>query len=74
MSEDPATDGRPSERDACPPADALRGLVRRQGSEASRLQTLMHAMTCSSCRPELALLRAAERGAEQGSGESRWSS
>lgn len=56
--------GRPA---ACPDPDAILALVRREGSEDSRLATLDHVMSCAECRPEFDLLRSIElAGAEAG--------
>jgi hypothetical protein len=52
---------------ACPDPDAILALVRREGSENSRLATLDHVMSCADCRPEFDLLRSIElAGAEAG--------
>ena len=52
---------------ACPDPDAILALVRREGSEDSRLATLDHVMSCADCRPEFDLLRSIElAGAEAG--------
>jgi len=52
---------------SCVTPEQLLDLVRREGSEQSRLQTLDHVMTCQSCRRELDLLRAVEQaGVESG--------
>ena len=53
-------------RVACPAPDALLALVRREGSETTRLTTLDHAMSCAECRGELDLLRAIERAGSEG--------
>ena len=42
----------------CPPPEALLAAVERTGSEDERLQTINHAMACTSCGEELELLRA----------------
>ena len=52
---------------ACPAPEAILALVRRDGSEESRLATLDHVMSCDECRPEFDLLRSIElAGAEAG--------
>ncbi|HEX8851527.1 MAG TPA: hypothetical protein VF761_18510 [Gemmatimonadaceae bacterium] len=47
-------------RASCPSPDALLALVRREGSDESRLETLDHAMSCPDCRGDFELLRAIE--------------
>ncbi|HEX7050970.1 MAG TPA: fibronectin type III domain-containing protein [Longimicrobiales bacterium] len=47
----------PADRADCPPPEALRALVERDGPEAGRLRTLDHVMGCAHCRPEFELLR-----------------
>lgn len=47
-----------TDRAECPGEDALLAAIRGEGSEAERLRVLDHALQCSACRPELALLRA----------------
>ena len=51
---------RAPNRDACPSPTALFALVRREGEETVRLETLDHALACHECRGELELLRAIE--------------
>jgi hypothetical protein len=52
---------------ACPSPEAVLALVRREGSESSRLATLDHVMSCAECRSEFDLLRSIElAGAEAG--------
>jgi hypothetical protein len=52
---------------ACPTPEAILALVRREGSEESRLATLDHVMSCADCRSEFDLLRSIElAGAEAG--------
>src|SRR5690242_15022183 len=47
------------DRSACPTPEELLAVVERRGSEAGRLATLDHAMSCSAgCAPEFELLRA----------------
>lgn len=61
------------ERGAVPSAghaspEAIAALARREGTEAERLATLDHVMSCRECRADFDLLRAVERaGAETGS-------
>lgn len=51
----------------CVTPEKLLGLIRREGSEEQRLQTLDHVMACEACRHELDLLRAIEQaGVEMG--------
>ncbi len=51
----------------CPSPEAVLSLVRREGSEDSRLATLDHVMSCAECRAELDLLRSIDlAGAEAG--------
>ena len=48
-----------------PAPEALAALARREGSEADRLATLDHVMSCAGCRRDFDLLRTVERaGAE----------
>ena len=57
---------------ACATPEQLLDLVRREGSEDSRLRTLDHVMACPSCRREFDLLRAVEQaGVESGARPSR---
>jgi hypothetical protein len=54
---------------ACPLPEAVLALVRREGSEDSRLATLDHVMSCPQCRSEFDLLRSIElAGAASGVG------
>jgi hypothetical protein len=47
--------------------EALAALARREGSEAARLATLDHVMSCAECRRDFDLLRTVERaGVESG--------
>jgi len=58
--------GRPAEG-MHPAPEALAALARREGSEADRLATLDHVMSCAQCRRDFDLLRTIERaGAEAG--------
>lgn len=45
-------------RSSCPSPERVRELVAREGSEASRLETLDHVMACHACQREFELLRA----------------
>jgi hypothetical protein len=58
----------PATRADCPSADALVALVRREGAEAARLETLDHTMACPACREEFELLRAIDAGQRHTSG------
>ena len=58
----------PATRSGCPGADALGALVRREGTEAARLETLDHTMACPACREEFELLRAIDAGERRTSG------
>ncbi len=58
----------PTARSACPSPEALAALVRREGAEATRLETLDHTMACAACRQEFELLRAIAAGEERASG------
>ena len=49
---------REATRDGCVPPEALLDVVERRGPEATRLQSVNHAMACAACREELELLRA----------------
>lgn len=62
---------RLAHRAGCPTADALLALAHRHGSEAARLATLDHAMSCESCQKELELLRAIDVAARRESGNAR---
>jgi hypothetical protein len=56
-----------SRQSACPDPDAILALVRREGSEETRLATLDHVMSCADCRSEFDLVRSIElAGAEAG--------
>lgn len=51
----------------CPAPEAVLALVRREGSEEVRLDTLDHVMSCAECRSEFDLLRSIElAGVEAG--------
>jgi hypothetical protein len=47
-----------TKRADCPTPEALIALVTQTGSEASRLATLDHVMSCASCQQDFELLRA----------------
>lgn len=51
----------PGTRADCPSAERLLALARREGSEAERLHTLDHTMSCGDCMRELELLRVIEK-------------
>ncbi|HET8633986.1 MAG TPA: hypothetical protein VFL88_07535 [Gemmatimonadales bacterium] len=46
---------------ACVPPEQLLALVRKEGTEESRLATLDHVMACPRCLPEFELLRSIEQ-------------
>ena len=50
---------------ACVSPEALLALVRREGPESVRMQTLDHAMTCAACLRDYELLRGIERAGEE---------
>jgi hypothetical protein len=50
----------------CPQPEALLALVRREGSEESRLAILDHVMSCADCRSEFDLLRSIELAGAEG--------
>jgi hypothetical protein len=53
----------------CVTPEQLLALIRREGTEAQRLEILDHVMACDACRRELDLLRAVEQaGIEMGAG------
>jgi hypothetical protein len=52
--------GRSDAAEGCVPPEELLALVRKQGNEARRLQTLDHVMGCAACHREFELLRALE--------------
>src|SRR5579862_506780 len=54
-----------------PAPEALIALVTRTGSEESRLATLDHVMSCSSCKQDFELLRAIQAAEDVNSGSSR---
>lgn len=61
----------------CPAPEAVLALVRREGSESSRLATLDHVMSCTECRSEFDLLRSvevahAELGSAARPGRRKW--
>ena len=56
---------RVSGREPCVAPEAMLSLLRREGSEEGRLETLDHVMGCGACRSEFELLRSIEvAGAE----------
>src|SRR5215510_6062414 len=48
-------------REACVSPEAMLSLLRREGSEEQRLETLDHVMDCGACRSEFELLRSIEQ-------------
>ena len=48
-------------REACVSPEAMLSLLRREGSEEQRLETLDHVMGCGACRSEFELLRSIEQ-------------
>lgn len=55
-----ASRGADATRAGCPTPEALHALVRREGTEAERLATLDHVMSCAACARDFELLRAVE--------------
>jgi hypothetical protein len=51
--------GRPASA-GCPAAETLQALVRREGTEEQRLETLDHVMSCAACRADFDPLRSIE--------------
>jgi hypothetical protein len=64
---------RPGGRSACPSPESLQALVRREGTEVQRLETLDHAMSCADCRAEYDLLRSIEGAGRQSGATGRTS-
>jgi hypothetical protein len=69
--------GKAGRTAACPSPEAVLALIRREGSEDSRLATLDHVMSCAECRSEFDLLRSielagAEAGADARPGRRSW--
>ena len=60
-----------TEMTSCVSPEELLALVRREGTEHSRLTTLDHVMVCPSCRHEFDLLRAVEQAGVQSGARSR---
>ena len=54
-----------AERAGCVSPEAIYALVRREGTEQRRLETLDHVMACAACSREFELLRSIERAGEQ---------
>jgi len=52
---------RVRDREHCVSPEAMLALLRREGTEEQRLETLDHVMGCGACRPELELLRSIEQ-------------
>lgn len=59
-------------RVSCPSPERVRALVMREGSEASRLETLDHVMACRACQREFELLRAIVVAAPAAPAARRW--
>jgi hypothetical protein len=56
---------RQGDREHCVAPEAMLALLRREGPEEQRLETLDHVMACAACRSEMDLLRSIEQaGAE----------
>lgn len=56
---------RAPDRERCATPEAMLAVIRREGAEEKRLETLDHVMACPACRAELDLLRSLEQaGAE----------
>jgi hypothetical protein len=55
---------RVSGREPCVAPEAMLSLLRREGTEEQRLETLDHLMGCGACRSEFELLRSIERAGE----------
>jgi hypothetical protein len=53
---------------SCVSPEAILALVRREGSEAERLATLEHVMSCSACHREYEWLSAVDRAAVESGG------
>lgn len=51
----------PDERKGCPEPEDMLALVRGEGDEGKRLETLDHVMACANCSREFELLRAIDR-------------
>src|SRR5215472_8995944 len=51
---------RASGREPCVPPEAMLSLLRHEGTEEGRLETLDHVMGCGACRSEFELLRSIE--------------
>jgi hypothetical protein len=65
LAERAASERATPERAGCPSPAAILALVRREGGEERRLETLDHVMACPVCRREFELLRAIERAGER---------
>lgn len=64
-----AISAHPAGRQECPAAEAIAGLVEREGQEADRLALLDHVMACPACRRDFELLRSVHAAAPAAS---RW--
>src|SRR5262249_24674802 len=52
---------RVSGREPCASPEAMLSLLRQEGTEEQRLETLDHVMSCGACQPEFELLRSIEQ-------------
>jgi hypothetical protein len=48
---------KPTDRANCPDVETMLSILRRQGTDGSRLLFLDHIMACPFCQPEFALLK-----------------
>jgi hypothetical protein len=62
---------RAPSRATCPSPEAIEALVAQTGSEASRLTTLDHVMSCAACTQEFELLRAIHAAERVNAGAAR---
>ena len=60
---------RRGEAQTCVSPEELLGLIRREGTEAHRLEVLDHVMSCQACHREFELLRALENAGAQSGGK-----
>ena len=63
---------RPRDRAACPPPEAVVALVERRGSDAERLATLDHVMSCAGCKGDFDLMRTVAAGKAAPVRQGRW--
>jgi hypothetical protein len=61
--------GGGSHGERCPTPEAIVALVRREGPEEERLETLDQVMACNACRREFDLLRAIESAGTEAAGK-----